>query len=555
MNANREPMHDGSDAALDRMIRAATAQPSPLDIKDRVIERATAFTPGSRARRWPATVRPWFLAASATVTVAAVCVIALLVMPSSSIGWGDVTKAVKSQQWIRATTTWDGRQSTTWLSPERQVWAFRKDNDWFIFMDGRQQAKYEYRTSQKQVAKMAMREEDKRLVSPTDYLSQGPWLFGTEKVVSQTRREVKEAGKKWIEFDLVFWRGDMSLGTLRVDPETRLPVYLLLRSRTDGTKSVRSDFTYPAEGPTDIYALGVPADKRIDDRMPSQEAMRVLDAVTASRARIGDFRLIATATSGRGLLIPHSLIVWRKGDRWRIDWCEPEAQPGAAVKPPDGLGWGDPSIEKLKLSWLGPLYLCDGQKVYENTSLSEAISRRRFEDPQPPKPVAWRAVKIAPQDLLSGNNMTGALGGRARNARFASLLYPDLSPLPGCGFEFDSRLGAVPGCVLIKRSASIAAEKPEVGHEWYYLDPTKGYAVVQVELFNLPTNAVVDPKSNKERQTIHLEDFKKSPQGFWYAGVIRDTSRRSTAHYHFDFGAALPDGLFAVDDTSKSRKQ
>jgi len=320
---------------------------------------------------------------------------------------------------------------------------------------------------------------------------------------------------------------------------------------------VRYDFTYPAEGPTDIYALGVPADKMIDDRMPSKEAMRALDAVAASRARIGDFRLTVTATSGKGFLIPHGLIVWRKGDRWRIDWCEPEAQPGAAVKPPDGLGWGDPSIEKLKLSWLGPLYLCDGQKVYENTSLSEEISRRRFGDPQPPKPVAWQAVDIAPQDLLSGDNLTGAAWRLARNAKFASLLFPDLAPVPGWGFEFDSRPSAVPGCVLIKRSASIATEKPQVGHEWYYLAPTKGYAVVQVELFNLPAN--VDPKSAKERQTIHLEDFKKSPQGFWYASVVRDTSRRSTTHYHyhyhFDFGAALPDWLFTVDDASKSRKQ
>jgi hypothetical protein len=275
MNTHREASHAGADETLDRMIRAAIALPSPVDIKDRAIARAAAFIPGSRARRWGVPLRPWIRAASATVTVAAACVIALLMMPSSSIGWDDVTKAVKSQQWIRATTT----HSTTWLSPERQVWAFRKDDDWFIFMDGRQQAKYEYRTSQKQIAKMAMREEDKRLVSPTDYLSHGIWLFGTEKVVSQTRREVKEDGKKWIEFDLVFWRGDMSLGTLRVDPEARLPVCLLLRSRSDGTKSVRYDYNYPAEGPTDIYALGVPADKAIDDRMPSKEAMGVLAAI------------------------------------------------------------------------------------------------------------------------------------------------------------------------------------------------------------------------------------------------------------------------------------
>lgn len=544
MNANSEPTYDGSDEMLDHMIRATTAPPAPADIKDRAIERAVAFISRSHSRKWRETARPWFLAASATVTVAAACVVALLMMPSSSVGWDDVTKAVKSQPWIRATTT----NSTTWLSPERQVWAFRMNDIWFIFIDGRKQAKFEYRTKQKHVAKMAMRDEDKRLASPNDYLSQGIWLFGTEKVVSQTRREVKEDGKNWIEFDLVFWRGDMNLGTLRVNPETRLPIYLVLRSRTDGTKSTRFDYTYPTDGPADIYALGVPADKKIDDRMPSKEAMRVFDAVAASRARIGDFRLIVIPNSGT-----HSLIVWRKGDRWRIDWCEPEGQPRAAIKPPDGMGWGDPSIEKLKLSWVGPMYFCDGQKVFENTNLKEVIPRRRFENSQPPKPVAWKPVNIAPQDLLSGDNFTGSSWGPAHKARFVSLLYPDLSPVPGWGFELDSQPNGVPGCVLIKRSASIATETPQVGHEWYYLDPTKGHAVVQVELFNLPAN--VDPTSAKDRQTTYLEDFKKSPQGFWYASVIRDTWRGSTTHYHFDFGAALPDSLFVMDEASKSKKQ
>ena len=92
-----------------------------------------------------------------------------------------------------------------------------------------------------------------------------------------------------------------------------------------------------------------------------------------------------------------------------------------------------------------------------------------------------------------------------------------------------------------------------MGHEWYYLEPTKGYAVIQVELFNLPAN--VDPTSAKDRKTIHLKDFKTSPQCFSYARVIRDTSSRSTTHYHFDFDAALPDWLFAEDDACKPRKQ
>ncbi len=100
MNPNREPSHDESDDALDRAIRAAIAQPPPVELKHRVIERAAVFTPSSRALWWCARRRSWFLAASAAATVAAACVSALLMLPSSSVGWEDVTTAVKSQRWI-----------------------------------------------------------------------------------------------------------------------------------------------------------------------------------------------------------------------------------------------------------------------------------------------------------------------------------------------------------------------------------------------------------------------------------------------------------------------
>jgi hypothetical protein len=123
---------------------------------------------------------------------------------------------------------------------------------------------------------------------------------------------------------------------------------------------------------------------------------------------------------------------------------------------------------------------------------------------------------------------------------------------------------------LIKRSARLATDEPTVGHEWYYLDPNKGYAVVRAELFNLPADAQADPKAAAERQTILLEDFQRSPQGFWYPNVIHDIAwrrpapnqkpgpevrdRTSTMHYLFDLGAALPDRLFVMDEVSKSGK-
>jgi hypothetical protein len=571
MNRDRDPIRDESDDALDRLIRAATTQLPPIEVRQRAIDRAAALTPGSQALRRRGRGRSWFLAAAAVAPVAAACVMVFLMPAPSSFGWEDVTKAVQSRPWIRATTSWEGKKSTMWLSPRGQVWAFRTynwDNNWFIFADGRQQARYEYRAKDQRITKAFLGEEGQRLVAPVDYVSQGLWLFGTERVVSQRRREVTEAGKKWVEFDLVFWRGDMNLGTLRVDPETRLPVYLLLRSRTDETKSVRYDFTYPDDGPADVYALGVPAGTKIDDRMPPKDAQRALDAIAAGRGRIGDFRLVVATTQEQAPVQRQSgFIVWRKGDRWRIDTVAPVARLHGAAKPPEGLDLGDPLVKQLQLAWLGRLYLCDGRTVYRNANPPRLFEPER----QDSKSVTWEpAGHIAPRDLLSGEGF-GAMQ-LAFHARIASLVYPDLSPVQGWSFEFDPRPADAPGCVLIKRSARLATKEPAVGHEWHYLDPAKGYAVVRAELFNLPAAVPADLKADTPRETVRLEEYQKTPQGFWYPAVIhfsrpvtaaadgkagredRPSNRTETVRYHFDFGVALPDSLFATEDASKSGK-
>ena len=104
-----------------------------------------------------------------------------------------------------------------------------------------------------------------------------------------------------------------------------------------------------------------------------------------------------------------------------------------------------------------------------------------------------------------------------------------------------------------------------VGHEWYYVDPAKSHAVVRAELFNLPPDAPSDPEATRTRQTIRMDDFQQTKQGFWYPTVIHKTTpsavatnprqdqgaigqQKTTIRYHFDFAADLPDSLFTVDE-------
>jgi len=509
-------------------------------------------TPLTRAKQ-----RRWKILAASVISVATVAggvLIALLIVPSPSVGWADVTKAIQSQKWIRGTAAFpDDRDGTMWLSPERQIWAFRSKRS-FRFFDGRERAKYEYYGGSRAIERLPLGEEDARRVLPLDALSQdkdaiGPWLFGTEKIVDQKRREVTEDGKTWIEFQMVLWRGDANQATLRVDPETKLPVYLLVSAPGDASKSFKWQFDYPEDGPTDIYALGVPREIKIDDQMPSDEVQRVLDAMAASRALIGDFRLLVAEEEDNRVFI-----VMRKGDRWRVDVCTGFYPP----KPADGGAASDWFAERLKRSEPIPQYICDGKTVYKNPKVRPISSDGDS--------IQWERSRHAPQDLLSTGGSFDRSLSCAPYVTLATFVYPDLTPIRGWGFEFDPQPADSPGCVLIKRSARTTRKEPWRAHEWFYLDPAKGHAVIRAELFGLPADAPADPEV-AGGQTIRMESFQQSPQGFWYPTVAHDTRstvgelndkgeilqrktapQTTTVRYDFDFEVNLPDSLFTIDD-------
>ena len=193
--------------------------------------------------------------------------------------------------------------------------------------------------------------------------------------------------------------------------------------------------------------------------------------------------------------------------------------------------------------------MCDGTTVWKNSNV------------RPDAIVQWEMSEhVAPQDLMSGDGL-GNLPSAAHVA-FASLLYPELSPKRGWGFTFESTLADAPGCVLVKRSARLTTPDPQIGHEWYYVDPEKGYAVVRAELFTLPPDTPTDPNASEVRQTIRMEGFLQTSKGAWCCTTIRDSTPgtlsnvegptgaavrqfESTTRYDFDFDSDLPDSLFA----------
>lgn len=510
----------------------------------------------SVSRRYP---RLFTTAVGAVAMVSLVLLIAVMLIPSPSISWADVTSAIHEQGWIRGTATFtDGATATMWLSSEQNLWAFNLRGSSY-FYDGRQRVKYELRAGANSITKLPLGEDNAERVLSMNALAGngsavGHWLFGTEKIVSQKRREVTERGKTWIDFDLALWRGDMNQATLRVDPTTRLPVYLQLSSPTDPERSIKWHFDYPSEGPADIYALGVPRDTPINDLMPSDDALAVLHAITQSRESIGDFRLLVAHPNPTQ---PGS-VVWRKGDCWRVEIYLDHNYAVREAEPLDNQNWVERLEQRLTQCESIPTYVCDGTTVWENANLL----------PAGVKPQWQVSAHTAPQDLMSGEGF-GSLP-RAPNVQLASLLFPDLWPKPGWGFEFDPQPADAAGCVLLKRSAQTTGGA--IGHEWYYVDPAKGHAVVRAELFNLPSDKrsnAKDPNESRTRTTIRMLNFHQAKHGFWYPTVVHQSTpsidpemheddkhasqhHEMTIRYRFDFAAEQPDSLFTIDDAPAS---
>ena len=100
--------------------------------------------------------------------------------------------------------------------------------------------------------------------------------------------------------------------------------------------TLRYKIDYPANGPSDIYALGVPRNVPLDDRMPTPVIANVLRALEQGRDHLDNY--LGMVTTADSLI---TRIVRRKGDRWRVDLCSPNATFKVEVMPKDSdpLDW------------------------------------------------------------------------------------------------------------------------------------------------------------------------------------------------------------------------
>ena len=278
-------------------------------------------------------------------------------------------EAIGGKTWIHIVAAGTGNQPhEIWLSFPRDVAASRNNGHHIRYDDLRTGVSYQYLPHDNKLFRCsveAMAAESFRSIAGVFQaifrgdVSLGERFFEYE-IVRQRQRTVDDRGQSWIEYELDFeFPNQTAAAVIRVDPKAMLPSSLTF-TVTSPNEEMRIEFAvdYPDDGPADIYAIGVPRDAPVEDRLPSAELTQVLEAIDQGRRDLDNYFAIVASS-------PNDLprLVWRKGDKWRVDICQPTEQTDYVdrVEPgTDMLKWWR---ERLKLFCILPYLVCDGRQI------------------------------------------------------------------------------------------------------------------------------------------------------------------------------------------------
>ena len=536
---------------------AIEPQMSHLEGVRRMILDRTQVSPPQT--RWP---RRWGLVA--LVGTAASLLIGLFPWgDAASPSWAQVIEATTLKPWIHGVSTDpDGTKREVWFSPSLNV-AARRWGKRAVFSDLQRKIRFSYDPDTGSIVRASETgiHDLRSLESVFLGIARGDEKLGSPmprgETVAQSRSNVERDGRRFIEYELTVenmlsGRPPRTLTTnftFRVDPETRLVRSMAMTQEEDGKPTFAGyeeivEFDYPAEGPADIYALGVPRDAEIDDRAGS--FARVVAANVAGRKSLTSYCAVVERSWGEPDAFleqaPHRL--WRKGPQWRLEMGLPTpkaVEAAAAIRDaetlPDDFGTAPWWSNLLGHFDICPKEVCDGKTIY----------RTRSSDPEK---LEWEFVEQSSPDVT-------LVRGSAAEFAIERHAYP-LLMIPSERFRGTLRAPpehGPPGSVtLIVVPAKIDREGCIVTH-LFQLDPGRGYVALQRSVYEQTIGADGFVEDISIREQYVNEQFLQSPDGTWYPTIVRrknaldldnDGTKESDEVYRFwvDFDAEMPDSLF-----------
>ncbi len=493
---------------------------------------------------------------SAGTGAAAVALIAFIFsLQPSNTAWSQVAQTVRAMPWIRAqVVAKDSRSTESWASFSRNICAIRA-GDMIRYDDFRSGIRYEYDAQKKKLFRLSTSGEEQFKSEQEMFraIFRGDATLGDRfpghSIVQQRQRTVDEQGRRWILYELEFaepGNGDSGKTTsvvIRVDPQSLLPDSMTF---TRGDEKGHLKIDYPDEGPTDIYALGVPRDTPVEDRTPPPDLDRILKLVEQNRRDFGDYFAVAGGDNRNRHFAVH--LVRCKGNKSRIDVGLGDTRHVASGTEMEQW-WQEHGRDVMPVGAV----LCDGRRLYQRSFVGREAE--------------W---KPSDRRIREGSERAAAAGIGITAGHYVDLLaYPStLSPEELASAPFlTARLDPTgengpAGSVRVERQIAErggATDRRTYRKEEFWLQPEYGYAVVKYVISDcLEVNE--DPLQ-KQKQLVHEYDgFRQTPSGVWYPTVSRWKNATQSenknepdgielhdkvTYFYLDFTAELPDGLFS----------
>ena len=517
-------------------------------------------------------LRPLLFLAAACILAAAA--LGILSLPGrSDKAWARVVQAIQEQPWIHVVRRGaDGRSDEHWLSPRLEIVAFRYDHGLTEhsteYHDLKTGIYFKYVPEEDAIYRLPERGDIKehhahaldfwRKLIRGDASAMGNFIPGVEMVGPETR-ELTEDGKTWTAYQWAMskpTRKDHEVKWIRmlVDPKTRLPGFLV--GESVGGERVRDAFDYPDSGPADIVAMGAPATARRVDRVPGNDLDRVLNGLKVGRNRFDDYCGYAWFDDRMAVWR-----VWRKGHKWRVERMQMKVE---SVTRPFVPANSDVAWFRLheKEFFFELQAVCDGRMVWYYSYDPQVLGPNQAYVPQKPASVMSNTVYGSGDDPM--------------------MPWPHLLPeqighpridLPSAErniiIEAEPKDGPA-GTIRVQLRDSDAKDPKEPDRKRLWIDPEKNDLAIRAETcaYDRPYDAshkATGPWRIDHISVEILEEFARSPSGFWYPTRVRHQTPvndynkvkygDTVTRFALDFEAKIPDNLFeplkSVDEGSR----
>jgi hypothetical protein len=533
---------------LSGVLRAAVEHLKRRPVPEGAMQRALDRAAGSDLHSQRTGLRSRRNLVVGFASAVAACVALGLWFSRPSDLWADVVKAVQAKPWIHGTRQGanPGQSSEFWISASRGS-ASSRSQEQISFVDDRLQIIYRYEPQKRILYRLPVSTEDLTEGQQILEIFQGLFRGDAELkaglpgmiLKDQKRRQREKDERKWDEYELHFLiptRPDVDVRmTFVVDAQTHLPHSMTMKSI--GGESIECTFDYPENGPADVYALGVPKDARLVDRVPTGDMSRILAGIQAGRDRFDDFHAIVIrddspdSSRGPGKPFPMAFLVWKKGKRWRVEAGMP---PAAFVRdgfPPnkDKKEWLREACKKASFTTTN---VCDGKLVYGGDIPGAGGQRDNFK-------------------LLG---MADSWFSEATTVMPGTWCYPPTFNAPNDRTEeiVNAKPSeGPPNTILVtSRLLDLRSHDPAITCQFqrFWLDPMRGYAVVRHD--TLLVDPAVKPPTDQDGQVL-MDQWEQTPNGVWYAtrvgrGSLLNGLKTGATWYHFFlyFQSDMPDDLF-----------